>query len=186
MSIPAAARPPLVRAYRGLMRAIEVAVIVLMAALAVIVPMGVFFRFVLNAALSWTDEIGGFVLVWITFLAAVVALDRGAHLDMDLFAGRIRGPARTALRAVADIALGVLLIVVFVNGWSISVRTMDQTAVSLPIPRGLVQAIMPISAVLMLVTLAARWVLPEATHEVREREGPQVYMAGPLAADATE
>ncbi len=141
-----------------------------MTALAIVVVAGVVFRYGLNNALSWTDEVGGILLVWITYLGAAVALDRGAHMDMDLFAGRIHGRARTALRAIVDIALGILLIVVMVNGWSIATRLMGQTMVSLPIPRGAVQSVMPISAVLMLIVLAVRWGLPEATTAARERD----------------
>ena len=131
--------------------------------------MGVLFRYALNSALAWTDELGGLLLAWITFLGAVVTLDRGTHLDMDLLAGRLSDRARTATRAASDIALAILLVVVLVNGWTIATRLMDQTAVSLPIPRGLLQAVMPLSAALMLVVLAARWTLPEATAEHRRR-----------------
>ncbi len=140
-----------------------------MAALAGVVPVGVFFRYALNDALAWTDELGGLLLVWITFLGAVVALDRGTHLDMNLFAGRLSDRARKALRAASDGALATLLCVLVVNGSTITTRLMGQTAISLPIPRGLLQAVMPLSAALMLVVLAARWFLPEATTEVRRR-----------------
>jgi TRAP-type transport system small permease protein len=145
-----------------------------MTALAVVVVIGVLFRYALNNALAWTDEVGGILLVWITYLGAVAALDRGAHMDMDLFAGRIRGSARTAVRAIVDVALGILLIVVLVNGWSIATRLMGQTMVSLPIPRGAVQSVMPLSAVLMLVVLAVRWGLPEATTGARLRDAEKL------------
>ncbi len=148
------------------------------ALLAVIVPLGVFFRYALNNALSWTDEMGGFLLVWTTFLGAVVALDRGTHLDMDLLSHRFPGPLRVALRAIADLALALLLVVILANGWTITSRLFSQTAVSLPISRGLIQIVMPLSAALMLVVLVARWALPDATAAHRRRAAEQ--------AEATE
>ncbi len=151
------------------MRAVELAVIALTIALAAIVPVGVFFRYVLSASLSWTDELGGLLLVWITFLGAVVALDRRTHLDMDPFGARVPPRARLALRALADSTLAALLLVLLVNGWTITTRLMAQTAISLPVSRGLLQSVMPLSAALMLVVLVARWVLPEATGERRRR-----------------
>lgn len=132
-------------------------------------PVGVLFRYALNAALSWTDEMGGFTLVWITFLGSVVALDRGTHLDMDLVSHRFPSRFRSASRALADLALATLLLVVLTNGWTVTTRLIGQTAVSLPLSRGLVQAVMPLSAVLMLIVLAARWFLPEATASARRR-----------------
>ena len=85
------------RAYRLLIRVIEIALGALLGLLAAIVPLGVVFRYVLNNALSWTDEIGGFTLVWITFLGSVIALDRGVHLDMDLLSPHVGPRVRTAL-----------------------------------------------------------------------------------------
>ena len=158
-------RPRLVRAYQVLIRAVELAVIALTVGLAAIVPTGVFFRYVLNASLGFTDELGGILLVWITFLGAVVALDRRSHLDMDPFGRRVPPRGRIALRAFADIGLAVLLIVLVINGWTITTRLLSATMISLPIPRGVVQAVMPISGALMLAVLAARWLLPEATGE---------------------
>lgn len=158
-------RPWLVRAYGALMRAVELAVIALISVLAAIVPLGVFFRYVLSSSLSWTDEFGGLLLVWITFFGAVIALDRRTHLDMDPISGRLPPRARGVLRAVADLALAGFLVVLLVNGWTTTTRLMVFTAISLPVPRGLLQSVMPVSAALMLVVLAARWLLPEATGE---------------------
>lgn len=165
-------RSGLGRAYRLLIRAVEAILIALIVALSVVVPVGVFYRYVLNAALSWTDEIGGTLLVWITFLGAVVALDRGTHLDMDLFAARVSPRVRAILRAITDLALAVLLAVVLVNGWAITSRLMGQTMVSTPLPRGLIQSVMPLSAALMLLVLAARHVIPESTEWGRRRAAP--------------
>jgi TRAP-type C4-dicarboxylate transport system permease small subunit len=156
-------------AYRLLIRAIEVALGVLLVLLATIVPLGVLFRYVLNSALSWTDEVGGFTLVWITFLGSVIALDRGVHLDMDLLTPRLKPRLRRATRAVSDAALAVLLVVIVVNGWTIATRLFAQSAVSIPLSRGLIQIVMPLSAILMLVVLAARWWMPEATAWGRRR-----------------
>ncbi|OLC11535.1 MAG: hypothetical protein AUH44_02230 [Chloroflexi bacterium 13_1_40CM_68_15] len=161
------------RAYRLLIRVIEITLGALLVLLAAIVPLGVLFRYVLNNALSWTDEIGGFTLVWITFLGSVIALDRGVHLDMDLLSPHVGPRVRTAMRAVSDAALAVLLVVIIVNGWTIATRLFGQTAVSLPLSRGLIQVVMPASGVLMLVVLAARWWMPEATARGRQRAAEQ-------------
>ena len=150
-------------AYRGMIRAVEAVLIIITVALAVIVPAGVFFRYLLNAALSWTDELGGFLLVWMTFLGCVVALDRGTHLDFDFLALKLPPRARRLAALVCDLALAALLVVILVNGIAISQRLMSQTAVSVPLPRGLVYSVMPLSAALMLSVLAARWLMPGAT-----------------------
>lgn len=153
----------MIAGYRLLIRLVEVALLAITAVLAVVVPVGVVFRYVLNAALSWTDELGGFLLVWMTFLGAVVALDRGVHLDFDLLRQKLPPRARVLAALVSDLALAALLVVVLVNGSTITQRLMNQTAVSFPVPRGLIYSVMPLSAALMLLVLAARWLLPGAT-----------------------
>jgi TRAP-type C4-dicarboxylate transport system permease small subunit len=160
-------RRSLVRGYGAVVRTVEFAVIGIMVALAVDVAAGVSSRYVVNAALSWTDELGGLLLVWMTFLGAVVALDRRTHLDMDPFGPRVSARVRIALRAAADLALAVFLIVILWNGSLIVTRLGSTMSVSLPVSRGLLQSVMPVSAALMLVVLAARWLLPEATAESR-------------------
>ncbi len=155
--------------YGALIKIVEWSLIASTLLLAIIVPVGVIFRYGLNNALSWTDEAGGMLLVMITFLGSVVALDRGGHLDMDLFATRTSPRLRSILRAFIDLILAGWLIVILVNGWTIATRLINQTLVSLPISRGLVQGVMPLAALLMLIVLGARWFLPGATTWDRKR-----------------
>ncbi len=186
-----ATRAPLLRAlvaaYRAVIRVVELLLGALTVLLAVIVPVGVFFRYMLNAALSWTDEVGGLLLVWITFYGSVIALDRGIHLDFDLILKKLPAPWERLARAATDLALAILLLVVLVNGWSITTRLMGQTIVSLPIPRGFFYSVMPVSAALMLMVLAARWLLPEATTwDRKQRQAVAQSAVEPSADSSTE
>lgn len=44
---------------------------------------GVFFRFVLNDPLTWTDELSRFSLLWMVFLASAVVSFKDKHLVVD-------------------------------------------------------------------------------------------------------
>ena len=171
----------IIASYRALIRVVEALLLAITVSLAVIVPVGVLFRYALNAALPWTDELGGLLLVWMTFLGAVVALDRGVHLDFDLLREKVPPRVRWLIALLCDLALAALLVVVLANGSTLTQRLMNQTAVSLPVPRGLVYSVMPISAALMLVVLAARWLLPGAT--TRDRAARELQLE---ATEATE
>ena len=62
----------------GLQRALELAVVALMVALALVVVLGVVFRR-FGAALVWYDEVASILLAWLTFYgAALAALPRQA------------------------------------------------------------------------------------------------------------
>ena len=44
-----------------------------------VVAAQVFFRYVLNHSLFWSEELARYILVWLTFLGASVAYRRGVH-----------------------------------------------------------------------------------------------------------
>ena len=74
--------------YILVIRGTEYLVIGLVGALAILVSVEVFFRYVLNASISWYDEFAGYLLVWVTFWGAVLALDRGRHIGFETLVER--------------------------------------------------------------------------------------------------
>src|SRR2546426_7512750 len=70
----------------------------LMVAMVALVTIGVFFRYIVNASLSWYDEFASYLLVWLSFYGAVVATYRGRHIGFETLAER-RGPRARRLMA---------------------------------------------------------------------------------------
>ncbi|MDP6707098.1 MAG: TRAP transporter small permease [Alphaproteobacteria bacterium] len=95
----------------GLFRWLLIAILVVMTG---IVVAGVFFRYVLNDALPWSEEIAKFFMVWMTFLAAPVGLSWGSHVAIEALSSYIKGRLRQALQAVIFL-LVICLMVVFVD-----------------------------------------------------------------------
>lgn len=65
-------------------RVMEALVVALFAAIVVVGGLQVLFRYVLNASLSWSEELQRYGLIWIVFLALVIGYRRGAHIGMNL------------------------------------------------------------------------------------------------------
>src|SRR5438552_18714315 len=81
---PVAERPAwLTRAAEWLVSALEAYTAGLMLMLAVIVLLGVWFRYVVQRALPWYDQFAGFLLVWLTFYESALAPHRGAHIGLE-------------------------------------------------------------------------------------------------------
>jgi len=72
----------------------------LLAALAVLVCLGVFFRYVLNSSLVWYDEFASYMLVWLTFYGAVVADYHRRHINFDLLVNKLAPATRRAVDVV--------------------------------------------------------------------------------------
>ena len=135
----------------GVRRFLEGAVLVLLAALAVVVVVGVGFRKA-GAALVWYDEVASILLAWLTYYGAALAALRRAHIGVPTLAQRLTGRARLAVVLVAEGAIIAFFAAVAWAGWQV-VRVLEGTTlVSLPsVPAALAQSVIPIGAVLFIL-----------------------------------
>jgi TRAP-type C4-dicarboxylate transport system permease small subunit len=121
----------------------------------VIVAAQVFFRYLLNHSLFWSEELARYILVWLTFLGASVAYRRGVHPSIDLFSYRLgsRGARimRWAVHLVAVVFLGILVI----YGAQFAYFVRLQISPALQIPKWTIMLVMPISGLIMLLHAAA-------------------------------
>ena len=72
-------------------------------ALAFIVFLQFFTRYVLNDSLAWTEEIARYGLMWIVFIGGAMVMRRNTHIAVELLSNVMQaGPARAALLALVD------------------------------------------------------------------------------------
>ena len=142
----------LLRLIDGLVAAVTAA---LVAATVVITCMAVFFRYVLNSALPWPEEIASNLLVWISFFGAYLALRREGHISFDMLLDMLPRPGAFAVRVLIDLILiGFFAIILVLSIKMISVvgQTEIQTA---EIPQGVFMAVLPISSAILIIGLVA-------------------------------
>ena len=65
------------------------AMLVIMAVMVSTILMQVFFRYVLNAAMPWPEELTIFLLSWMSFIGAAIALKSWQHIGITLFANML-------------------------------------------------------------------------------------------------
>ena len=64
-------------------RLLRVAIAICLAAMVVLVFTNVVLRYVFNSGIATSEELSRWLLVWLTFLGAIVALRQHAHLGVD-------------------------------------------------------------------------------------------------------
>lgn len=123
---------------------------------------GAFARYALHQPVPWTDELASILFLWLAMLGAIIALDRGSHMQLTTFIKALP-PAR---RAWVD-ALGMWLVVAFLSlllrpAWEHLTEHLEVSTPTLEISEGYRAAAVLAGVVLMLVAailrlLAAHW-----------------------------
>jgi TRAP-type C4-dicarboxylate transport system permease small subunit len=104
----------------------RIAALILMLILLVDMMLGVFFRYVVGRALSWSEEVGTLSLVWLTFIGGAIGVNRGAHFAIHLAIDRLSPSGQKAAHIFVDLLVAFLGIVLTYGGW----RLMESNATS--------------------------------------------------------
>ena len=145
------------RFFRRFIDAVEWWATFLLVLMVVVVCLGVFFRYVLDASLAWYDEFASYLLVWLTFYGAVSASYHRRHIGFETFVARLMPATRKKLEIVAEFLVLGFQIVLLYYGWLLTRKMGDETAVSVVwIKMGWVYSVLPISGGLMLLVSVQR------------------------------
>lgn len=131
-------------------RLCEVALVILLAAMAIVVFLQVLFRYVLHLPLFWTEEFARYCLVWASLLGAAVALKRGEHIAVTFFLDTFPKKAARALTMVAQVSVILILTVMVCGGIKLVLVTSAQISPALRISMAVPYLALPVGAVIML------------------------------------
>lgn len=111
----------------------------------------IFWRYVLNSALTWSEELLRIMLVWFSLLSTTVISRKSEHIGIVVF--RDKMPAKVKkflLRFVRYLMLAACLLVTGV-GTVFVTKALGQNTPSLGIPYSLAYAAIPVSFLIMSV-----------------------------------
>lgn len=90
-----------------------------MAALIVVVGANVVCRYVLGIPLSWAEEAARYMMIYMAYLAAPLALRAGGHIRITVITDRLRGVWADVFRMIGHLAVGSLAVTVAYHGLSL-------------------------------------------------------------------
>lgn len=130
--------------------------VALLAVTVAIVVLQVFFRYVLNSSLSWSEEAARYLFIWASVLGFSSCIEAGRLFRFEMLAAHLPpGGQRfcTALYACAAVAfVGVLI----VNGSMLAWHTTTQVSPAIGVPMAVAYAALPVGGVLMALHFLAR------------------------------
>ncbi|KAA3659937.1 MAG: TRAP transporter small permease [Calditrichaeota bacterium] len=125
----------------------------LMALIVIDVTWQIFTRFVMRDPSSFTEELAGFLLIWIGLLGASYALYKRAHLGIDILTHNLTGKKRQISEiTIYIIVLLFALFVLVIGGTKLVFLTfqLNQISPALGIAMGYVYLVLPLTGILMM------------------------------------
>lgn len=132
-------------------RAINWVLALLMAAMVVVIAAQVWYRFVLNDPLSWSEELGRYLFVWISFLGAAAGVRYQVHLGIDLLQKVLSPNAYRVAVILMNGIIQVFLVVIIYWGFKILGIIRFQTSASMNISMLYPYLAVPVGSIFMLV-----------------------------------
>ena len=112
----------------------------------------VFSRYVLSSPSTFTNELLGFLLVWMSLLGASYAFGSNEHLALELLKNRLKKNKFLLVNIIGNLFILIFAIFVLIIG---GVNAMDgmmaQLTPILQIPEGWLYLILPISGVIIII-----------------------------------
>lgn len=123
----------------------------LVAIMTVAVLAGVFFRYVLNNSLAWTEDSSILMMIWVAFLIAPYAYREGGHVGIELIVSSMPKPVFRVISIVTHILI-IWLLVRFMQEAVIYVtRGFNMRANTIPVPIAYFRMIVPVSLGMMIL-----------------------------------
>lgn len=133
-------------------RTLEIVLILLTSVLVLDVLWQVFSRYVLSSPSSFTDELAGYLLIWVSLLGAAYVAGKKEHLAIDILLQRSPQARQRILRIVIELViLGFALSVLVVGGsWLVYTRFyLGVKSAALQLPLGYVYIVLPLSGLII-------------------------------------
>lgn len=131
---------------------LEYVLITIMSILVIDVLWQVLSRYILSSPSSFTDELAGFLLIWVGVLGAAYVTGKKEHLAIDLLIQKSKPSTQKKLMLIVNsmIALFALFVMIIGGSWLMFTRfQLNVSSAALHLPLGYVYSILPISGLLM-------------------------------------
>ena len=147
--------------YRRAMEALYIACIVFsglaMVAITIMIPVGVFFRYALESALSWPEPASTIMMVAFSFLGGAAVYRAKVHVAVEALLNAVSPKARQIMVWGVDACMAAIALFMLGYGWHLCIVTWPNTIAEFPwLSVGITYLPIPAAGVLTLLFLIER------------------------------
>jgi TRAP-type C4-dicarboxylate transport system permease small subunit len=146
------------------------------AVMTVVVPVGVFYRYVLNSALAWPEPMATIMMIFFTFLGGAACYRAGVHISVTVFVRYLGvGPQRAA-EFIVEIAVAALALFMLIWGAELVQTTLHQVVAEFPfLLVGITYLPVPVGGAVTLLFMLERMLIgPPPPTSLVYREPPSL------------
>ncbi len=120
--------------------------------MSLIIPWGVFARYVLGTGSTWPEPVAVLLMVTFTFMGAAASYRAGAHIAVGMLTDHLPAPLQKKCATLVHLLMAGICVFVMVWGCKLAMQTMGQTLGDLPwLAVGWTYMPLPLGAFLTLV-----------------------------------
>lgn len=141
-----------------LMKFLTVFIAIIATVMVVIVFTNVVSRYVFRTTIPWSEELGRFLFIWVTFVGVVLANDKSEHMRLDFIVDHFKGKTADLVNILAYAIVIVLLAFLVHGSIRYTMTQWDWKSSALEVRHGIVYMVAPISFAIMAIQYFARFV----------------------------
>jgi len=132
---------------------VEGVCMVLVVALAVVVFLQVFNRFVLKAPLAWSEDLAMLLFQWVAFLGAAVGVKRIRHFGIELVVKKMSAKMRHWIEILIPWIMGCVALTMVTEGYKLILFNKNRIYSTMDLSYIWTYSAIPVSGVLIIIFL---------------------------------
>ena len=147
--------------------------------ISLIIPWGVFARYILGTGSSWPEPTAILLMMVFTFIGAAASYRAGAHMAVAMVTDRLNPNMRRTMSIVSQVLMGIICLFMTIWGTKLCLSTWNQFMSAIPTLRvGITYMPIPIGGLLTLIFVVEKLLLGDQSNRrvvrfdlVEESEG---------------
>lgn len=130
---------------------VKVVMLVQASVIFIIICTAVFTRYLLNFVPSWSEEVPRYLLVWISYLGAALAVNYKEHISLDFFFNLMPPRLRQVGHLILNVLIGTVGMIMFLFGIGLVRQFGDDLMESIAVKNFWLYLAMPVSGSLIVL-----------------------------------